>query len=461
PAGRAIEVRYELAELDDLIPSHAPDGRLNASYPHGEGLQPRDRSSPAYVAETRERARGLNPELLGRSAEAGTGAPIVGPDNVVESGNGRVMAMLLARAEVPDRWQAYRAWLESQGFDLSRYREPVLVARRETALTTAERAAMAEEANAPAVARMGVAEQATIDARRLDAIIGLHKGGDIGKVENLDFVRAFVAQVPSSERRALATTDGTLSIEGARRMRAAILARAYGDDPRITEKLLENPDTDIKAIGGALEDVAPLWAQMRALDAEGVLAPGSDRTAELVQAVRTVETARARGVAVADYVANGGMFDDGLSDVALGFLATFFREPQFRGAAGRATVAERLGQYAEAAIATQQRDMFGAPVPAPRAEAPPAPEVAPNVRAARAAAEADAVRAPEADVDRSLFLDAQRAAAADDRLVPVQNADGTTRMVPARQLLDEADEAETVAAEAAACLLGMTAGAAT
>ena len=419
--------------------------------------------------------------------------------------------------------------------------------------------------------------------------------------------------------------------------RDEIVAHHESDWQRVVERLLENPDSDIKAIGGALDDIAPVWARMRALDAEGVLAPGSDRTPELLQAVNTMVTARGGGISVAGWVAQGGMFDDGLSDVALGFLATFHREPQFRGNAGRAVIAERLDQYAQAAIATQQRDIFGAPppvprvpvqtvrvfhgtqaefdgfdfdrtsgfgmhlstsretaeefagferrpgrviertltirnaldidrdlndwspllvarwiddagltssqrqkgslgelegavfaaareagplgspegeaaaraalaqwldarghdairytnriegrpvptyiiwrepsaappaataAPRPRAEAPPPAaampaDVPPNVRAARAAADADAVRAPEQDVDRSLFLDAQREAAASDRLVPVENADGTTRMVPARQLLDEADDAETVAGEAAACLIGMTTGAAT
>lgn len=461
-SGRAVAVRYELAELDDLIPSHSPAGRINQAYPHAEGLQPRDRTRPAEIAAVRERARGLNPELLGPSVDAGTGAPVIGPDNVVESGNGRVLAMLIARGEIPARWGAYRSWLESQGFDLSAYRAPVLVARREGALTGSERVAFAQEANVSQVNRMSLAEQAMTDARRLDAIIGLHRGGDITKLENIDFVRGFVAGMPSAERGAIAAADGTLSTEGARRMRAAILARAYGDRTGLLERLLENPDSDIKAIGGALDDVAPIWAQMRALDAEGVLAPGSDRTAELLQAVRTVETARAKRITVADWVAQGGMFDDGLNDTALAFLASFHREPQFRGTAGRATIAERLEDYARAQIATQQRSMFDAgPVP-PRAEAPqPAAPVAPNVRAARAAAAADAARAPEIDADRALFIDAQRAAAADDRLVPSVDADGAERMVSARQLLDEAEDAEALAGEAAACLLGMTTGAAT
>lgn len=38
-------------------------------------------------------AAGLQPERLGPSSEADFETPIVGPDNVVESGNGRTMAI--------------------------------------------------------------------------------------------------------------------------------------------------------------------------------------------------------------------------------------------------------------------------------------------------------------------------------------------------------------------------------
>ena len=57
----------------------------------------------------------LQPERLGRSPEANSGAPIVGPDNVVESGNGRTLA--LGKAYGSARAGDYRNWLQSQGVD--------------------------------------------------------------------------------------------------------------------------------------------------------------------------------------------------------------------------------------------------------------------------------------------------------------------------------------------------------
>ena len=43
--------------------------------------------------EIRDIAANLEPERLGVSAEADRGAPIVGGDSMVESGNGRVLAI--------------------------------------------------------------------------------------------------------------------------------------------------------------------------------------------------------------------------------------------------------------------------------------------------------------------------------------------------------------------------------
>lgn len=85
-AGREVEVRPKIVEAADLKTSD------QAGYP--QELQPRQRGSrKALEGQVNEMAQNLRPTLLGTSAEADRGAPIVSPGNEVESGNGRVMAI--------------------------------------------------------------------------------------------------------------------------------------------------------------------------------------------------------------------------------------------------------------------------------------------------------------------------------------------------------------------------------
>ena len=111
--GGSLDVNYEVANLPSLITSHDADFRVNPRYP--AQLQPRARDSAPARDQVNSMAARLQPERLGRSPEANSGAPIVGPDNVVESGNGRTLA--LGKAYGSARAGDYRNWLQSQGVD--------------------------------------------------------------------------------------------------------------------------------------------------------------------------------------------------------------------------------------------------------------------------------------------------------------------------------------------------------
>jgi ddrB-like ParB superfamily domain len=130
-------VNYEVANLPFLITSHDADFRVNPRYP--AQLQPRARDSAPARDQVNSMAARLQPERLGRSPEANSGAPIVGPDNVVESGNGRTLA--LGKAYSSARAGDYRNWLQSQGVDTGSVQKPILIARRVTPLSPEERVA--------------------------------------------------------------------------------------------------------------------------------------------------------------------------------------------------------------------------------------------------------------------------------------------------------------------------------
>jgi hypothetical protein len=98
-------VNYEVANLPALITSHDADFRVNPRYP--AQLQPRARDSAPARDQVNSIAARLQPERLGRSPRANSGAPVVGPDNVVESGNGRTLALgkaySSARVRIPTK----------------------------------------------------------------------------------------------------------------------------------------------------------------------------------------------------------------------------------------------------------------------------------------------------------------------------------------------------------------------
>jgi ddrB-like ParB superfamily domain len=60
---------------------------------------------------------------------------------MVESGNGRVLALRQVYSSNPGAAQAYRDWLSRQGVDVSRYQNPILVRQRTTPMTMDQRRA--------------------------------------------------------------------------------------------------------------------------------------------------------------------------------------------------------------------------------------------------------------------------------------------------------------------------------
>jgi len=238
-----------------------------------------------------------------------------------------------------------------------------------------------------------------------------------------------------------------------------MLAKAYGDSGLIT-KLTEASDNDIKAIGGALQDAAPAWAQMRARVAAGQLTPEVDATAHLLAAIRMVERARKDGAPVGDLIAQGQMFGEGLTEAAYGFLRLFYRDGDLRKAAGRSAIGGKLAAYLdEANKSVPGQNLFGeAPVGATdilRAKV----DAAALQRGRDVEAATEAMDAPE--IDQALEADVARILDASDIEVPMAEevVDGATtaKTGSARELMKAADERVKAAKQVQACALGLAA----
>ena len=91
PDGAAIATRLAVIEASQLLASHDAHGNKTPGYP--ADLQPRDRCRTTSINWIQKTAAALDPDSLGQTTRADSGAPIVGPDLIVESGNGRIIAI--------------------------------------------------------------------------------------------------------------------------------------------------------------------------------------------------------------------------------------------------------------------------------------------------------------------------------------------------------------------------------
>lgn len=318
--GSSYDFAYEVKSLGDLIASNDTAYGVNPLYP--AELQPRDRTREASRQQIENMANDLRPELLGESPMLSNGAPIIGMDNVVESGNGRTLA--IARAYEQGKAENYKAFLEQyaaeRGIDLSGIGRPVLVRTR---LTDTDRVQFTKLANVADVAQYSASERAMSDIDRLPdaSLLKINNDGSINLDGSMDYVRGFVNQLPKSEQATAITEDGRLSQGGKQRIESAIMHSAYGDSNLIT-RLYENIDDDSKTVLNALLRAAPQLAQLDALVKQGGR-HANTLAKDLSQAAQKLSDLKANGQTVPDYLNQGQLIDDGLSDGAKQFLNVF------------------------------------------------------------------------------------------------------------------------------------------
>jgi hypothetical protein len=329
--GSHLDAQYALAEADELQTSHDRDLRPNPIYP--AELQPRQRERHASELQIQDIVARLDPARLGVSADAATGAPIVGPDGLVESGNARTISLKRVYQANGQNADAYRAFLRENAaqFGLAPeqvdvMRQPVLVRVRSTPVNRAE---FARQANASTVAQMSPSEQAHADAARIDELEDLRpdEHGDFST--SREFIRRFVGRLPGTERGGMLDAAGQLSSAGYARVRNAVLAKAYGDSP-ILARMVESMDDNQRTISRALMIAAPRVAQARSAIGEGRL-HDADITPHLVGAAEAMARLKQRGTSVDDALAQAGLLGDEFSPETrdlMQFLARNARRPR-------------------------------------------------------------------------------------------------------------------------------------
>lgn len=274
------------------------------------------------------------------------------PEGVVESGNGRTLALQQVYREGGERAANYRQYLEEEGFDTAGMAAPVLVRVRENMMEPAEVEAFTREANARDTLGYSATEQAMSDSASMPSeLLDMYRGGDIDAAGNRDFVRGFLQRVvPANDYAGMVAKDGSISQGAIQRVRAALLARAYGN-ASLVDKVAEAADSNIKALGGALTDVAGAWARLVEGVKNGSVDPDMDITANINEAAQIVDQARREGTTVAEIVGqldifSGRTIDEKTEQV----LRLMFATPRFTRPTSRKAVAEALGYYVEQAM---------------------------------------------------------------------------------------------------------------
>ena len=360
-----------VVELDDLIPSHTDALGPNPKYP--AELQPRIRDRAASRLQIDGIAANLKPEaLLTDSGTLDRGMPIVGPDLVVESGNGRILALRKARADYPGVFKTYRGMLRTTikekypdladaapelalpGNDTS----PVLVRVRTVEVDRVEFAGIANEAT---TLSMSPLEQALQDANRIsdealaNVAIGESQTVDqaLRSPANQPLVAHFIGGLAANERAALVGAAGELNLVGLQRLKSAIFAKVYPGEAghRLTKAFVESIDPILKNMESAMFEALPATAR-----AEGMIRSGA-RTADLslgedmAKAVDMLARLKATGPVAEDFIRQTSAFGRELTPEQERLLV--FLEVNGRS---RKVLREFLKDYAEAVVGAPHPD---------------------------------------------------------------------------------------------------------
>jgi len=303
-----IETHYAVVPAESLITSNTADFGVNQAYP--AELQPRDRTRTANQTNVMNITRNLDPARLADSRLTSEGAPIVDANGVVESGNGRTLALMRGYREGAQTMQGYRQYLLDNaarlGLDpaqVAGVQNPVLVRVRDTQMTPEQRVAFANASNRSSIAGMSATEQARMDAGNLTADILATYNPDLQQTAagQRDFHKAFLATIPQNEHNNLINERGEPTPQLIQRERNALVFAATGDE-QLAARMTETNDDNVKTVSAALIQAAPRLARINAEMKAGRLRSEYDLSKDLADAANWLSELRANGQKVEDHL---------------------------------------------------------------------------------------------------------------------------------------------------------------
>ena len=350
--------KMKVVELDSLVASNKTSGEINPDY--DQTLQPRIRDRAASELQIDNMARNLQPEALTWDFhQLDKGAPIIGGDRMVESGNGRTLALQRARDNYPEQWDDYQKSLqdnlETHGIDpadVSGMRNPVLVRER---ITDVDRAEFAQEANQAAVLQMSPLEKAKSDQRLItDASMNNLTVGEGQSVDqalrssaNAGFVKTFVGALPPNEAAGIMRGDGTLNRMGLWRVKAAMFSKTFPGDAgdRLADTFFESVDHTTRNFENAMGDSLPRLARAEALITSGQRSADLSLATDISKAIDMHARLKESGLSARDYVAQGSLWAKELNGTQERLLVSFADNSR-----SRSGIRNMLNTYADTII---------------------------------------------------------------------------------------------------------------
>lgn len=374
--GDEVKTAFDIVDASALLVSNTLDGKINPDYP--QELQPRDRTRASSLLQVNQISKDLRPAQLTDSGLSSHGAPIIGEDNAVESGNGRTMGIIKAYQD--GNADRYREYLIDHATEFGIRPEkvesmtaPVLVRRR---LTKVDRVQFAKDSNISDLQEMAASEKAFVDADSITpammALFNPSESGDLLSRSNDAFIRGFMTQVGATQAAGLVTEDGRPTRQLVDRIQNAIFAKAY-KDARLVRMVAEEPDPDMRNVLTALNAAANDFVQMQALSGEAhkqavtTIVDGIETAdsldkkalAALKDAVDLVRQSKESGQHITDVIAQGDMFSEMAPEVKA--LALFIVANN-RSAKRMATAFKLMAQRINDELQHQGQalgDMFG------------------------------------------------------------------------------------------------------
>lgn len=277
------EFFYRIVDGLTLVVSNDPfTFEPNPKYP--QELQPRTRSRAAAELQVKSIAANIIPDILLVDFRAtDRGAPIIGDDNVVESGNGRVMALILASRDATAKFAEYVAALKRiapayalKVEDIDKFKIPLLVRER---LTSVNRKDFAQDCNAPVALEQSAIEKARSDADKVT--VGMLQSIQVSEGQSVEdairspankqFAVAFLNKLPQNEQAKLLDAQGLLNSDGLRRIILAIFVSTFQGDTglKLAEAFFESTDTNVKNVLNGITGSLGILAQAEGLCLSG------------------------------------------------------------------------------------------------------------------------------------------------------------------------------------------------
>ena len=321
----SFHTRHKVVDLFDLVTSHDMDGRQRKDY--DQALQSRHRGSIADSEQIRRMASGLEPmALLYDSRRTDEGSPIIGEDGMVESGNGRSLAMMWAAKGNNEAWQRYQEeikdYLPMMGIseaDLEGKKFPVVVRERVTGDGNKDfRVHFAEAANTSSIKRMSSFEEAQRDSRRISPkmIENLRFNPDesvesaLSRHANKHIAGEYLDALGQNEGSALMDENGDLSKHGRERFKAAMYLYAMPgkSGEMIARTFVESSDYDLKNFDNAFSRSLPALAKTRSLFNEGKRDASLDLMPDLAASIQALDDLKRQDLPVDAYLAQDDLF---------------------------------------------------------------------------------------------------------------------------------------------------------